>query len=95
MIALATPKKYRAVVGKTLPMSQVAEAARYLDERRSERSYLFKGLISAFYCGPGFRKGIEGYEAMHAIRKGQIRWSRRPILVAQRQFTHTIFGLAA
>ena len=40
VIALAAPKKYRAVVGKTLPMSQVAEATRYLDERRSERSSL-------------------------------------------------------
>jgi NADPH:quinone reductase-like Zn-dependent oxidoreductase len=40
VIALAATKKYRAVVGKTLPMSQVADATRYLDERRSERSYL-------------------------------------------------------
>jgi hypothetical protein len=40
VIALAAKKKYRAVVGKTLPMSQVAEATRYLDERRSERSSL-------------------------------------------------------
>jgi hypothetical protein len=35
---------------------------------------------------------IEGYEAMHAIRKGQARCVDA---VAQRQFLHTIFGIAA
>lgn len=38
---------------------------------------------------------IEGYEAMHAIRKGQIRWVRKNDPLAQRQFIHTIFGIAA
>jgi transposase, IS6 family len=38
---------------------------------------------------------IEGYEAMHAIRKGQVRWVGKNDPVAQRQFIHTIFGVAA
>jgi len=38
---------------------------------------------------------IEGYEAMHAIRKGQVRWIAKGDPVAQRQFIHTIFGIAA
>ena len=38
---------------------------------------------------------IEGYEAMHAIRKGQVRWVAKGDPVAQRQFIHTIFGIAA
>lgn len=38
---------------------------------------------------------IEGYEAMHAIRKGQIRWVDKNDPLAQRQFIHTIFGIAA
>jgi NADPH:quinone reductase len=33
--ALAAQAKYRAVVDKTFPMAQVAEATRYLDERRA------------------------------------------------------------
>jgi transposase-like protein len=38
---------------------------------------------------------IEGYEAMHAIRKGQIRWVAKDDPVAHRQFIHSIFGIAA
>ena len=32
---------------------------------------------------------------MHAIRKGQVRWVAKGDAGAQRQFTHTIFGIAA
>jgi NADPH2:quinone reductase len=35
VVALAAKKKYRAVVDKTFPVSQVAEATRYLDERKA------------------------------------------------------------
>jgi NADPH:quinone reductase len=35
VIALAAENKYRAVVDKTFPMSEVAEATRYLDERKA------------------------------------------------------------
>ena len=35
VIALAAKKKYRAVVDKTFPMSEVAEATRYLDGRKA------------------------------------------------------------
>jgi NADPH2:quinone reductase len=35
VIALAAKKQYRAVVDKTFPMSEVAEATRYLDERKA------------------------------------------------------------
>jgi NADPH2:quinone reductase len=35
VIALAGQAKYRAVVDKTFPMSEVAEATRYLDERKA------------------------------------------------------------
>jgi NADPH:quinone reductase-like Zn-dependent oxidoreductase len=35
VIALAARKKYRALVDKTFPMSEVAEATRYLDERKA------------------------------------------------------------
>jgi hypothetical protein len=51
-------------------------------------------------ASPGFRsveggcRTIEGYEAMHAIRKGQVRWVVKGDPVEQRQFIHTIFGIA-
>jgi transposase, IS6 family len=38
---------------------------------------------------------IEGYEAMHLIRKGQIRWLAKGDVVGQRQFIHALFGIAA
>jgi IS6 family transposase len=38
---------------------------------------------------------IGSYEAMHAIRKGQIRRVPKGDPVAQRQFIHTIFCIAA
>jgi hypothetical protein len=38
---------------------------------------------------------IQGYEAKHLIRKGQIRWLAKGDVVGQRQFIHTLFGIAA
>jgi IS6 family transposase len=38
---------------------------------------------------------IAGYQAMHAIRKGQVRWVAKGDPVAQRQFIHTVLGVAA
>jgi transposase-like protein len=43
----------------------------------------------------GACRTIAGYEATHAIRKGQVRWVAKGDPVPQRQFIHTIFGLAA
>ena len=43
----------------------------------------------------GACRTIEGYEAMHAIRKGQVRWVPKGDAVAQRQFIHAVFGIAA
>jgi transposase-like protein len=52
-------------------------------------------------AGLGFRSAegawrtIEGYETMHAIRKGQIRWLAKGDVVGQLQFIHALFGIAA
>jgi transposase-like protein len=43
----------------------------------------------------GACRTIEGYEAMHAIRQGQVRRVAEGDAVAQRAFIHTIFGVAA
>ena len=47
-----------------------------------------------FRSAEGAWRTIEGYKAMHAIRKGQIRWVSKADPVGQRQFIHTIFGVA-
>ena len=38
---------------------------------------------------------IQGYEAMHMIRKGQIRWLKKGDIAGQIRFVNHIFGLAA
>jgi len=43
----------------------------------------------------GALRTIEGYETMHVIRKGQIRWLAKGDVVRQRQFIHSAFGIAA
>jgi hypothetical protein len=43
----------------------------------------------------GALRTIEGYETMHVIRKGQIRWLAKGDVVGQRQFIHSAFGIAA
>ena len=48
-----------------------------------------------FHLAEGACKTVEGYEAMHAIRKGQVRWVPKGDAVAQRQFIHAVFGIAA
>ena len=48
-----------------------------------------------FRSAEGASRTIEGYEAMHAIRKGQICWLSKGDVVGQRQFIHALFGIAA
>lgn len=38
---------------------------------------------------------IQGYEAMHVIRKGQIRWLQKGNVIGQVRFVNRVFGLAA
>jgi transposase, IS6 family len=48
-----------------------------------------------FRSAEGAMRTIDGYEAMHLIRKGQIRWLAKGDVAGQRQFIHTLFGIAA
>src|ERR1700674_3309950 len=43
----------------------------------------------------GALQTVAGYEAMHAIRKGQIRWLPKGDVVGQVQFIQRILGIAA
>ena len=72
--------------------------APYLNNIIEQDHRFIKKRITAslgFRSTEGACRTIEGYEAMHAIRKGQIRWVAKGDSVAQRQFIHTIFGIAA
>jgi len=72
--------------------------APYLNNVIEQDHRFIKKRITAslgFRSVEGACRTIEGYEAMHAIRKGQVRWVAKGDAVAQRQFIHTIFGIAA
>ena len=62
-----------------------------------DRRFIKKRITASlgFRSVEGACRTIEGYEAMHAIRKGQVRWVANGDPVAQRQFIHAIFGIAA
>jgi len=47
------------------------------------------------YGQEGALQTVAGYEAMHAIRKGQIRWLPKGDIVGQVQFIQRILGIAA
>jgi transposase-like protein len=40
-------------------------------------------------------KTLAGYEAMHMLRKGQVRYLSRGNVLAQKQFIENLFGIAA
>ena len=72
--------------------------APYLNNIIEQDHRFIKKRITAslgFRSVEGACRTIERYEAMHAIRKGQVRWVTRDDAVAQRQFIHGIFGIAA
>jgi hypothetical protein len=60
--------------------------------RRARSKRITVGL--GFRSADGAWRTIEGYEAMNAIRNGQIRWVAKGDAIGQLQFIHTLFGIA-
>jgi len=72
--------------------------APYLNNIIEQDHRFIKKRITAslgFRSAEGAWRTIEGHEAMHAIRKGQVRWVAKGDPGAQRQFIHATFGIAA
>ena len=72
--------------------------SRYLNNIIEQDHRFIKKRITAslgFRSAEGAWRTIEGYEAMHVIRKGQIRWLAKGDVVGQRRFIHTLFGMTA
>jgi transposase-like protein len=72
--------------------------AAYLNNVIEQDHRFIKKRITAslrFRSAEGACRTIDGYEAMHAIRKGQVRWVAKGDVIAQRDFIHAIFGIAA
>ena len=69
-----------------------AGSSPYLNNIVEQDHRFIKKRITAslgFRSVEGACRTIAGYEAMHAIRKGQVRWVAKGDAVAQRQFIHT------
>src|SRR5215472_16116867 len=62
------------------------------DHRALKRRIRAKQHFRQFGCA---RRTIQGYEAMHRIRKGQVRWMQKGDLRARNRFIDRTFGLAA
>jgi transposase, IS6 family len=72
--------------------------APYLNNIIEQDHRFIKKRIAAslwFRSVDGALNTIAGYEAMHMIRKGQIRWLPKGDTVGQVRFVNQIFGLAA
>jgi transposase-like protein len=72
-------------------------AAPYLNNLIEQDHRFIKKRIAAslwFRSVEGALNTIEGYEAMHMIRKGQVRWLPKGDTLGQVQFVNQLFGLA-
>ena len=76
----------------------VCRPSPYLNNIIEQDHRFIKKRITAslgFRSPEGAWRTIEGYEAMHMIRKGQVRWLDKGEVIGQRQFIHNLFGVAA
>jgi transposase, IS6 family len=62
------------------------------DHRAIKKRIRAKQYFREFDCA---RRTIQGYETMHKIRKGQVRWLRKGDIRLQNRFIDQVFGLAA
>jgi transposase-like protein len=69
-------------------LNNVIEQDHRFIKKRISASLGFQSIESAW-------RTIEGYEAMHMIRKGQVRWLSEGDAVGQREFIHALLGVAA
>ena len=60
------------------------------DHRAIKKRIRAKQHFRQFSCA---RRAIQGYEAMHKVRKGQVRWVRKGDVRTQNRFIDRVFGL--
>ena len=68
--------------------NNILESDHRFVKRRIKQGQWFQEFHSA-------QRTIAGYESMHMIRKGQIRYVRRNDPISQKNFVHNLFGIAA
>jgi transposase, IS6 family len=62
-----------------------------------DHRFIKKRIVTGQWFGSveGALRTIQGYEAMHMIRKGQVRWLKKGDIAGQVRFVNHVFGLAA
>ena len=81
-----------------LPKYCRCRRSRYLNNLiEQDHRFLKKRIVASqgFRSVEGALHTIQGYEAVHMIRKGQIRWLRNGDTVGQLRFVNRLFGIAA
>ena len=69
-------------------LNNIVEQDHRFIKRRIAASLWFRSVKGALNT-------IAGYESMHMIRKGQVKWLAKGDITAQVRFIHQIFGIAA
>ena len=85
-------------MGQDLAVDLRCRPAPYLNNLIEQDHRFIKKRIAAslwFRSVDGAVNTIEGYEAMHMIHKGQIRWLPKGDALGQVRFVNQLFGLAA
>ena len=70
----------------------------YLNNNLEQDHRAIKRRVTAsqgFRSWEGAWRTLQGYEALHIIRKGQVRWLPKGDVVGQVKFVNEIFGLKA
>jgi IS6 family transposase len=94
---------YATAIAELNQSGELAKACRcrpspYMNNIVEQDHRFIKKRIAAglwFRSVSGALNTIAGCEAMHMIRKGQIRWLAKDDVVGQVAFIHEIFGIAA
>jgi transposase-like protein len=62
-----------------------------------DHRFIKKRIVASqwFRSAEGALQTIQGYDAMHMLRKGQIRWLNKGDIADQVRFINYVFGLAA
>ena len=86
--AITEPKRSGELCRRCPYLNNVVEQDHRFIKKRIAASLGFRSVQGALNT-------IDGYEAMHMIRKGQVGWLAKGDVLGQCAFIHSLFGIAA
>ena len=93
---------YPSVVAELKQTGELSQScqcrrSRYMNNLiEQDHRFIKKRMVASqwFRSVEGAVNTIQGYEAMHMISKGQVRWLPKGDIIAQVRFVNCVFGLA-